>query len=311
MTKIEWVQNRDGTQGITWNPVTGCTKISEGCKNCYAERMARRLAGRYGYPEAPNHFDVTLHPDRLDEPLHWRKPRTVFVCSMSDLFHDDVPEQFIFSILRIIRETPNHTYQILTKRPGRMAPVMREYYARLRTAYGSKAEEPQRKMWLGVTAENQEAADKRIPLLLQTPAAVRFVSIEPCLSAVNVVQYLPQTKVEASSRACLDWVLVGGESGPGARPMHPRWAGDIRDQCQAANVPFFHKQNGMYVLADGNNQWGTWLDGELVDPSRVRAVSHRPDLPFLPHMVRVGKRRAGHLLDGQEWKEFPQESRRY
>ena len=258
-TKIEWA-------GHSWNPITGCSKISTGCRNCYAERMARRLAGRYGYPKAPHHFDVTLHPDRLDQPLHWKKPRTVFVCSMSDLWHDDVAEQFIWRVLKVTRDAPQHIYQILTKRPGRMAPVMRECYARLRAAYGSKAEEPQRNLWLGITAENQATADKRIPILLQTPAAVRFVSCEPLLGPIDL-HVKRKVGGVVYDYIGLDWVIVGGESGPGARPMNPQWARDIRDRCQATGVPFFFKQ------------WGAWR--------------------------RVGKKKAGHLLDGQEWREFP------
>lgn len=258
-TKIEWTQE-------TWNPVTGCTPISPGCAHCYAERMARRLAGRYGYPEAPHHFDVTLHPERLDQPLRWKKPRMIFVCSMGDLFHEDVPDDFILQVWQVMFKARRHTFQVLTKRPGRMLAVVSEFENLLR-------EKPVilPNVWLGVTAENQEQADKRIPILLQTPAAVRFVSVEPMLGAVDIERYLlkPSScsncgaelplrrKTVGPVQPCpncdqymyefkrgIHLVIVGGESGPRARPMHPDWARLLRDQCQAAGVPFFMKQMG-------------------------------------------------------------------
>lgn len=173
-TKIEWVINQDGTKGKTWNPVSGCTPISPGCAHCYAKRMAQRLAGRCGYPEAPHEFDVTLHPEKVGDPLRWKKPTRVFVCSMSDLFHHDVPFEFIKDVSRVMRACPQHTFQVLTKRPERMA----EFAAAIGIAWPN--------VWLGVTAEDQEQADQRIPVLLQIPAAVRFVSIEPLLEPVDL-----------------------------------------------------------------------------------------------------------------------------
>jgi len=196
-TKIEWATK-------SWNPVTGCSPISEGCANCYAKRMSARLSGRYGYPK-DEPFRVTFHPDKLDEPTHWRKPQKVFVCSMGDLFHEDVTDEALLQIFNIMREANRHTYMLLTKRPARM----KDFCSRLRfdhNGYGkvflTKATDDcinnsslplmplLRWVWLGVTAENQRTADERIPILLQIPAAVRFVSCEPMLSRIDLVRYL-------------------------------------------------------------------------------------------------------------------------
>ena len=237
-TKIAWTD-------ATWSPVTGCTKISAGCTNCYAERMARRLAGRCGYPEAPHHFDVTLHPDRLLQPLRWKKPRRVFVCSMSDFFHPMIPLEFQVRAFLVMRQCPQHTFQVLTKRSELMA--MMEYAAGI-----PKLEN----LWLGVTTENQEQADKRIPDLLQTPAAVRFVSVEPMLGAVDLSDYLgfcldcdaymalhhEHGDLYHDDGPRLDWVICGCESGPNRRPMELEWALDLVRQCDAAKVAVFVKQ---------------------------------------------------------------------
>jgi len=270
-TKIPWADE-------TWNPVTGCTKISAGCKNCYAERMSKRLAGRFGYPingsicpvcgnqydrakafcpEHPNadlvrhsSFDVTLHPDKLDQPLHWKKPRRIFVCSMSDFFHVGVPFSFQCEILQVIGKCPQHTFMILTKRTEQLE--LWNYAA---------GWHPYPNLWLGVTVENQEQADKRIPVLLETPAAVRFVSVEPMLGPVQIRDQLHEqwpTNADVhqvrDTRPPLDWVICGAETGPGARPMDLDWARDLRDQCAAAGVPFFFKRD-----SDGNRE----LDGRL------------------------------------------------
>jgi len=235
-TKIEWATE-------TWNPITGCTPISEGCKNCYAKRMAQRLAGRFGYP-ADDPFRVTLHPDKLDQPLRWKKPRRVFVCSMGDLFHEDVLEEWIDQVYEVIANTPQHTFQILTKRPERMARYIRIMSAALPN------------VWLGVTAENQEQADKRIPVLLQIPAAVRFVSVEPMLEAVVIGDLLGDaySSMHGGFAPGIDWVICGAETGSGARPMELDWARDLRDQCVSAEVPFFFKRD-----SNGNRE----LDGQL------------------------------------------------
>ena len=210
-TSIEWCDT-------TWNPVTGCTKVSPGCAHCYAEGIAKRLWK--GRPFE----DVRVHADRVNQPYRWRKPRRVFVNSMSDLFHEDVPFRFIDAVFHVMRETPKHTYQILTKRPDRMRLYMRDTRARSLP-----------NVWLGVSVENQRMADERIPLLLDTLAAVRFLSVEPLLGPVNLHPWLS---------GGINWVIVGGESGPKARPCELRWIGSIVDQCAAAGVSAFVKQLG-------------------------------------------------------------------
>lgn len=229
-TKIEWTQE-------TWNPVSGCDPVSEGCRNCYAERMARRLAGRCGYPEAPNHFNITLHPDRLDNPLRWKKPRLIFACSMGDLFHPDVSFKLIGRVFATAIAADWHTaFQILTKRPERMHSFVTWFQTKTALNLCSF-----RHIWLGVTTENQRCADERIPVLLRIPAAVRFVSVEPMLGAMDLALYLTK----------LQWVICGGETGPKARPMKPEWARSLRDQCSAAGVPFFMKQvSGRETIPD-------------------------------------------------------------
>ncbi|MFH2046993.1 MAG: phage Gp37/Gp68 family protein [Pseudomonadota bacterium] len=245
----------------SWNPTTGCNNdiISSGCANCYARRMATRLRGRYGYP-ADDPFRVTFHPDRLEQPLKWKKPRRIFACSMGDLFHNDVQFEQIDAVIRVIAKARQHTFMILTKRPGRMA----EYFMHL--AYMLQivgySHLPLPNLWLGVTAENQRTADERIPILLQIPAAVRFVSVEPMLGPVDLsndsmvdgdwswltgeqYDWPDGTPVVRSHRRIhIDWVICGAETGPGARPMNLEWARDLRDQCKESNVPFFFKKAG-------------------------------------------------------------------
>lgn len=234
-TKIEWADR-------TWNVVTGCTKVSEGCRFCFAERMARRLAGRAGYSEAPNHFDVTLRPDRLDQPLRWKKPSRIFVCSMGDLFHADVSGYFQDRVMGTIGETSWHTYQILTKRPERMLDFVRQTEDQQCDNWRDLFPN----VWLGVSVENQQAADERIPLLLQTPAAVRFVSVEPMLAPIDLSHYWLkaldwQTNLDPEMEGP-GWIIIGCESGSGRRLMELGWAADLVAQCQAANVPVFVKQ---------------------------------------------------------------------
>jgi len=186
-TKIEWTE-------YSWNPVTGCTPASEGCKNCYAKRMATRLKGRYGYPE-DEPFKVTLHPEKLKEPLKWKKPRRVFVCSMGDLFHEQVPDEYIAKVWEVMNNASQHTFLVLTKRPQRMKDFLARlgWYIHDRDGYPMEAVLDEggkytlKNVWLGVTAENQQRADERIPILLQIPAAVRFVSIEPMLGPVVII----------------------------------------------------------------------------------------------------------------------------
>lgn len=231
-SKIEWTD-------ATWNPVTGCTKISAGCAHCYAERQARRLHAM-GQPRYRNGFKITLHEDVLDRPLRWRKPRMVFVCSMSDLFHEAVPLGFIRRVFARMEAAKQHTFQVLTKRSERLAQL------------ASSLPWP-RNVWAGVTVENK-AVCQRIGSLARVPAEVHFLSLEPLLGP------LPGLEI-ALATAGIGWVIVGGESGPGARPMDPAWVRGVRDACQAARVPFFFKQWG----GVNKRKTGRVLDGRTWD----------------------------------------------
>lgn len=238
-TKIEWTEQ-------TWNPSTGCTKISEGCKNCYAETMAHRLKaiGTKGYE---NGFEFTLIQERLEQPIRIKKPTKFFVNSMSDLFHEKMPFDYLDSIFEIINKTPWHTYQILTKREK----IMAEYFV--------KRVLP-KNVWLGVTVENRKAI-KRVDYLRNIEASTRFISIEPLLEDLGQINF---DKIH--------WVIVGGESGPKARPMKKEWASEIKIQCKKQNVAFFFKQ------------WGTWgADG-----------------------IKRNKKTNGRELEGKIWNEYPQ-----
>jgi protein gp37 len=210
-SKIEWTES-------TWNPVTGCTEISVGCKNCYARRLALRLKAA-GSPNYANGFRVTLHPHALDIPLRWRRPRVIFVNSMSDLFHEDVPLDFILHVFDVMSRAPHHQFQVLTKRSERLLEL------------SPRLTWPENVL-MGVTVENADYTF-RIDHLRQTSAALKFISFEPLLGPV------PDIDFEG-----IDWVIVGGESGPHARPIHPDWVIDIRDQCRNAKIPFFFKQWG-------------------------------------------------------------------
>ena len=230
-TKIEWTDE-------TWNPVTGCTKVSAGCKNCYAERMSKRLAGRFGYP-ADDPFRVTLHPDRLEQPLHWRKPRRVFVCSMGDLFHKDVPLYFQVNVWRTMADSLHHTFQVLTKR----ADLMQHRLQPLSQTFGVLPN-----VWLGVTVENQETADERAHVLAQIAASVRFLSLEPLLGPIDLGFMGTAPKTWTANGAYrpvwsfFNWVIAGCESGPGRRDADIEWFRDLCNQCDDALVPFFLKQ---------------------------------------------------------------------
>jgi protein gp37 len=213
-SKIEWTDH-------TWNPVTGCTKVSPGCKHCYAETLAKRLQ-RMGASGYQNGFELTLLPERLDAPRKRRKPTIWFVNSMSDLFHEKIPFEFIDRIFETIEATPQHRYQILTKRPEQME------------AYFEKRIAPPN-AWLGTSVEDRKYGVPRIPVLQRIDASVRFLSIEPLLEDIG-----------ALNLTGISWVIVGGESGPRARPMRPEWARSVRDQCDAVGVPFFFKQWGAY-----------------------------------------------------------------
>lgn len=238
---IEWTD-------ATWNPITGCTKISPGCKNCYAERLAVRLRAM-GNPRYRNGFAVTLHDDQLTLPLRWKRPRRIFVNSMSDLFHESVPERFIRQIFEVMLAAPQHVFQVLTKRSERLASLASSL------PWGPN-------VWQGVSVENS-LYTSRIRDLQSVPALVRFLSIEPLLGPIP---NLPLTRI--------DWVIVGGESGGGRRQMDPDWARQIRDQCLAAGVPFFFKQwGGRTPRAGGRLLDGLIWDGMPRDSARVESAN--------------------------------------
>jgi len=238
-SQIEWTES-------TWNPVTGCTKISSGCAHCYAERMARRLKAM-GQPNYRNGFRVTVHEHALELPLSWKKPQVIFVNSMSDLFHEDVPVDFILRVFEVIQRSDWHLFQVLTKRSGRLAEL-----APLLPWPGN--------VWMGVTVESAEHVN-RVDDLRPVPASVRFLSLEPLLGPV------PGLDLDG-----IDWVIVGGESGPGARPMAETWALDIREQCRRAGVPFFFKQWG----GKNKKKAGRVLDGQTWDqmPEESHCLTH-------------------------------------
>ena len=315
-TDIEWT-HPPGYKGETWNPVTGCTKVSPGCANCYAERVDHRFdhdqVGKlpWAFSASRGGRGVTLHPERLEQPLHWNKPRCIFVNSMSDLFHEDVPDDFILKVFINCALAAQHIFQFLTKRAGRMRRLMPWIWEQLqRLGY----EVPLPNVWLGVSVENQLWADRRIPLLIETPAAVRFLSCEPLLGGLNLREFFPMVNtcqqpmsphlrdlVSAAADKLglqrIHWVIVGGESGPNARPMNPQWVKSIREQTYVAGVPFFFKQ------------WGEWapVPEELNFSEAEEWAKGKPTVQYSngSTMVRVGKKAAGALLNGQECREFP------
>lgn len=228
ISKIEWTD-------ATWNPVLGCSKISSGCKNCYAETFSERFRGVKGHPFEKG-FDLRLVPEKLTDPLGWKKPRLIFTCSMSDLFHENIPDDYISSVFKIMNKANWHTFQILTKRSKRLLELSPDLLW-------------SRNIWMGVSVENQENLT-RVRDLSNVPAIVRFISLEPLLGPV---ENLPLSKI--------DWVIVGGESGHKARPMDLNWVRSIRDQCQSEKVPFFLKQLGGKQSKRGGNE--AKIDGKL------------------------------------------------
>lgn len=359
-TKIEWAQ-------ASWNPVTGCTPISEGCEHCYAKRMATRLRGRCGYPAgAP--FLVKVHPDRYNEPFGWRKSKKIFVCSMGDLFHEDVPFPWINEVFSVIQRCTHHRFMVLTKRPERM----RNYISKVLQVCGwPESDIPFPNVWMGITAETQRRADERIPVLLEIPAARRFVSVEPMLGPVDLKCYLqpgrkfhmslnvkgallnkysmdalhdddgrlmsrgeakerlelldfqgikyvpsddcdnfdPQKGCLGHTTPALDWVICGGETGPGARPVHPDWVRSLRDQCQMAGTPFFFKSWGDWRAFETpdvpiNRDWvDGCFNGDVFYPGLANTDCKGSSKKIL--MFHVGKKAAGRLLDGRTWDDEP------
>jgi protein gp37 len=276
MTAIEWTASDDGTPGETWNPVTGCRKVSPGCQHCDAETVARRGMGPW---KGRRFEDVRTHDDRLDAPLRWRKPRRVFVNSMSDLFHEDVPDDFLDRVFAVMALAEQHQFIVLTKRPERMCSYltdallsgwdrsdkvnMRAHDIDPERAFGQIPARgdswPLRNVILGVSCEDQKRADERIEILRYTPAACRAVSAEPLLAPIDFGAWLAAPEPSGTTSGgvqemiagapLIDWIIIGGESGPRARPCDMDWVRDIRDQCRAAGVACFTKQLGAHVIA--------------------------------------------------------------
>lgn len=315
-SKIEWTD-------ASWPVTVGCDHISAGCDNCYAARLASgRLAHQPVYAGLAEHgrFNGTVRclPERLDWPSKWRKPRRIFVCSMSDLFHQAVPDEFIAKVFAAMASSPRHTFQVLTKRHDRMRSLVgsddfrksvqrRIPHAPPDSPYGHRyyKDWPLPNVWLGVSAEDQHWAAIRVHALLRTPAAVRWVSAEPLLGPIDLrnlkarngalIDALcgdvksPDGEIYAACPGSVSWVVAGGESGAGARPMHPDWARALRDQCQSARVPYLFKQ------------WGShrWVGHSAYDEATQCWV----DNGIEPQ--RVSKKLAGRELDGRTWDEFP------
>lgn len=297
-TKIDWCDE-------VWNPVTGCSKVSDGCKNCYAEKMASRLQ-KMGCKKYANGFKVECHEDELVRTFPGKGKR-IFVNSMSDLFHEEVTDDFILDVEREISEPWNrkHTFIILTKRPKRMM----EFYEKYKRPY------PLPNLWLGVSVENQAAADARIPILLKTPAALRFVSVEPMLEAIDLGEFLPAWdengySVNQLTAKNLDWVICGGESGANSRPLHPDWVRSMRDQCESAGVPFFFKQWGSWEpFYDREKDDPDWRNIPKEIPGKICRINIVGGQGFHgERVVYFRKSKIEHLplLDGKIWNQIPE-----
>jgi protein gp37 len=290
----------------SWNPVTGCTPFSPGCKNCYAERMARRLAGRAGYDEN-DPFVVQCREDRLDEPLQRKRSTVYFTCSMGDLFHGEVPDEYLDCVMQTMVEASQHVFKVCTKRAARMAQYLNDWVKR----NGPLPDH----IWVGVTVENQAMADRRIPLLLSISAAVRFLSVEPLLGPVSLKKYLKRG---------IDWVIVGGESGHCARPLHPEWVENLLDECRADGVAFFFKQWGEWApfapasaLRTSDREATAIIYGKkpiaCVEPSGNIPITWRgkdivgvgDPAPGSFWLVRTGAKKAGKTLRGSVILEYP------
>lgn len=353
-TKIEWTDS-------TWNPITGCSVTSPGCKHCYAMQLAgtrlKHHESRAGLTQDTSAGpvwtgEVRFNSQWLDQPLRWKRPRKIFVCAHSDLFHESVPDEWIDKVFAVMALARRHIFQVLTKRAKRM----REYFSALTR---DRIEEAAREMgytfrhsgawllalplpnvWLGVSIEDQKRADERIPDLLATPAAVRWVSAEPLLGPVDLEPYITscdgcgnqgsqmgylvgydQHAQSLCGKACsrsviggegpaIDWVVVGGESGPKARPMHPQWARDLRDQCAEAGVPFLFKQWGEWVDCDSGPEDDALYEGKADCWAHIDGGHHDGAMGidfFHTHpMYRVGKKAAGRLLDGVLHDGYPE-----
>lgn len=340
-----------GWTNATWNPVLGCSRVSEGCRYCYAETIAGRF-GKTKEGKKPTVYDgltqivngratwtgKIVETKTLFLPLHWKNPKRIFVNSMSDLFHENITDEQRDRIFAVMALSPQHTFQVLTKRPERMLKYLTELRDEgpssgyIALAYGRPArffpEEfkrlplnkydrmpwPLPNVWLGVSAENQKTADERIPFLLQSPAAVRFVSAEPLLGPIDL-NLLPRSFAFHKSpygwmswlAQRLHWVIGGGESGHHARPMPSHWADSIRQQCEAAGISYFHKQNGEWVDA-GHDEFGKLPSGKLIwirsDGTEWENVPQDENADVIT-MKRVGRKRAGDTLYGKQYHEYP------
>lgn len=346
-SKIEWTH-------ASWNPIVGCEKVSPGCKYCYAIRDAHRMAGNpnpkiFSIYEGltvlngvPNWTGaVRFIEERLTQPLRWKRPRRIFVNSMSDLFHKEIPVEIIARIFAVMAACPQHTFQILTKRAERLFLLNDPDFKRMvfneagEFTHAYDGDWPLPNVWLGVSCENQPTADERIPCLLGAQAAVRWLSLEPLLGRIDLTEIRLPSEFSISiggsahinclttsdddhfynRHKAIDWVVVGGESGREARPMREDWVIQLRDQCVAASVPFFFKQWGRYVprthqeandAFDSDSVWvspsgevegTTFLIGDL-------CLWDYPEDNFVL-MGDLGKKKAGRLLDGREWNEYP------
>ncbi|MFI2650182.1 DUF5131 family protein [Micromonospora fulviviridis] len=342
-SRIEWTN-------ATWNPVTGCTKVSPGCDHCYAETFAERFRGVPGH-HFEQGFDLVLRPERLGIPLRWKRPRRIFVNSMSDLFHDQVPAEFIAEVFAVMAAAHWHTFQLLTKRHGRMRSLLNdpEFRTLVRCESATLAHEgidvttnnpwetwPLPNVWLGVSVEDQRR-DFRIPALLDTPAAVRWLSCEPLIGPLDLARFLhwrpiganfqnlplPPAHAEACGLPALHWVVAGGESGRQARPMHPDWARQLRDQCRTAGIPLFFKQWGEWAPvgplyeqdADDPEADEARMEAAAQEVNGVRVIElersgyvvdgHQATDKRTWLMARHGKRKAGRALDGWTHDEYP------
>lgn len=353
-SKIEWTD-------ATWNPVTGCSVLTPGCTNCYAMKLAgtrlRKHPSRAGLTKATNagpvwNGKVRFNEEWLTQPLSWRKQRMVFVCAHGDLFHEDVPDAWLDRVFAVMALAPQHTFQALTKRAKRMREYCNQITAPGRqwaqiAHFGMQAQFPEEaireamdrlgkplpNVWFGVSTERQQEADQRIPDLLATPAAVRFISAEPLLGPINLTQimrraadddwtYCDNALTGFRAHKCggwqdtkLDWVIAGGESGDGARPMHPDWVRSLRDQCAKTGVPFFFKQWGAWSqFYDRDRDDPDWRNVPQVDNQMGRGATRWHNLAGgigfhgerLVAMRNVGKGAAGRLLDGLEHNGMPE-----
>lgn len=308
MSKIEWTEE-------TWNPIVGCSKVSPGCQNCYAIREAHRMAGNPNpkissiyqglTTDGPNvnwTREVRFVAGRLNQPLSWKRPRMIFVNSMSDLFHEDLSFAAIEMIFETMMKAKQHTFQVLTKRPQRMYDFWQwcvNNHLRLADRW------PLPNVWLGTSVENQEYADERIPWLVSTPAAVHFLSCEPLLGPIDL-ELSGKNYGRDDLREMIDWVIVGGESGSKARPMHPNWTRSIRAQCEDAGVPFFFKQWGAWLPMQPTNMLYAYLHADTGKRHWHSQLGSwwQPFDGFLAK--KIGKKKAGRLLDGKEHNAFPE-----